>query len=111
MDISPLTRKHRSKAHWVERFEGFIAGMEVANAYSELNDPFEQRDRFLQQVEEKKKGDEEAHPMDMDFVAALMYGFPPTGGLGVGVDRVVMVLTDSPSIKDVIMFPLMKQVE
>jgi lysyl-tRNA synthetase class 2 len=111
MDISPLTRKHRNKAHWVERFEGFIAGMEVANAYSELNDPFEQRDRFLQQVEEKKKGDEEAHPMDMDFVAALMYGFPPTGGLGVGVDRVVMVLTDSPSIKDVIMFPLMKQVE
>jgi lysyl-tRNA synthetase class 2 len=111
IDVSPLTRKHRSKKDWVERFEGFIAGMEIANAYSELNDPFEQRERFLQQVDERSKGDEEAHPMDMDFVAALMYGLPPTGGLGVGVDRLIMVLTNSPSIKDVIMFPLMKQVE
>ena len=111
VDISPLTREHRNKKGWVERFEGFIYGMEVANAYSELNDPFEQRDRFLQQVEERKKGDEEAHPMDEDFVAALMYGFPPTGGLGIGVDRIIMVLTDSPSIKDVIMFPLMKHAD
>lgn len=111
IDISPLTRKHRSKEGWVERFEGFIYGMEVANAYSELNDPFEQRGRFVQQVEERKRGDEEAHPMDEEFVVALMYGFPPAGGLGVGVDRLVMVLTDSPSIKDVIMFPLMKQLE
>jgi len=111
IDVSPLTRKHRSKAGWVERFELFIVGTEFANAYSELNDPFEQRGRFLREVEERKRGDEEAHPMDEDYVTALMYGLPPTGGLGVGVDRVVMVLTDSPSMKDVIMFPLMKQLE
>nr|MDO8133148.1 lysine--tRNA ligase [Candidatus Njordarchaeum guaymaensis] len=111
IDVSPLTRKHRSKAGWVERFEAFMIGTEFANAYSELNDPFDQKQRFLEQVEERKKGDEEAHPMDEDFVAALMYGLPPTGGLGVGVDRVVMALTDCPSMKDVIMFPLMKQLE
>jgi lysyl-tRNA synthetase class 2 len=109
VDTSPLTRKHRSRPGWVERFEPFIFGIEMGNAYSELNDPFEQRDRFMQELEERKKGNEEAHPMDEDFVVALMYGFPPTGGLGVGVDRLVMLLTDSPSIKDVIMFPLMKQ--
>jgi len=111
VDVSPLTRKHRSKKGWVERFEGFIAGMEIANAYSELNDPFDQRSRFLQQVEERKKGDEEANPMDEDFVISLMYGFPPTGGLGVGLDRLIMVMTDASSIKDVIMFPQMKQLE
>jgi lysyl-tRNA synthetase class 2 len=112
VDISPLTRKHRSKVGWVERFEAFAAGsIEIGNAYSELNDPFDQRDRFLKEVEERKKGDEEAHPMDEDFITSLMYGLPPTGGLGVGVDRVVMLLTDSASIKDVIMFPLMKKTE
>jgi lysyl-tRNA synthetase class 2 len=111
IDISPLTRKHRSKAGWVERFEGFVAGMEMGNAYSELNDPFDQRDRFLKEVEERKKGDEEAHPMDEDFIVSLMYGFPPCGGLGIGVDRLVALLTDSPSLKDVIMFPLMKKTE
>jgi lysyl-tRNA synthetase class 2 len=82
--------------------------MEMGNAYSELNDPFDQRDRFLREVEERKKGDEEAHPMDEDFIVSLMYGFPPCGGLGVGVDRLVAVLTDCPSLRDVIMFPLMK---
>ncbi len=111
IDISPLTRKHRSKAGWVERFEPFICGMEMGNAYSELNDPFDQRDRFLKEVEERKKGDEEAHPMDEDFIVSLMYGFPPAGGLGIGLDRLVAILTDSPSLRDVIMFPLMKKTE
>ena len=111
IDISPLTRIHRAKTGLVERFEGFIAGTEMGNAYSELNDPFDQRGRFLKEVEERRKGDEEAHPMDEDFIVSLMYGFPPCGGLGIGVDRLIMLLTDSPSLKDVIMFPLMKKTE
>jgi len=108
VDVSPLTRKHRTKRDWVERFELYVNKTEMANAYSELNDPFDQKERFERQQEMKKQLAEEAHPMDEDFVRSLMYGFPPTGGLGIGNDRLNMILTNSPSIKDVILFPQMK---
>ncbi len=107
-ETTPLCKEKRGKAGWVERFEPYIAGFEVGNAYSELNNPIKQKKLLEEQAEELKKGDEEAHPMDEDFVNAVEVGMPPTGGLGLGVDRMVMLFTNSPSIRDVILFPFMK---
>lgn len=106
-EISPLTKKHRSKKGLVERFEPICAGMEIGNAYTELNDPEDQRAR-LEEQESKRVIDEEAHPMDEDFVHAIETGMPPTGGVGIGIDRIVILLTDSPSIRDIVFFPTMK---
>lgn len=108
---SPLTKPHRSKEGLAERFELYIAGIELANAYTELNDPVLQERYFRMEEERRKLGDEEAHPFDWDFVEALEYGMPPTGGLGVGIDRLVMILTGSTSIKEVIPFPMIKRRE
>ena len=107
-EISPLSKQREDDPRFVERFELFIGGMEVANAFSELNDADEQARRFDQQLADRARGDEEAHQADYDYVNALEYGMPPTGGEGVGIDRLAMILTDSPSIRDVILFPLMR---
>jgi lysyl-tRNA synthetase class 2 len=105
IELSPLSKVKKDDASLVERFELYIGGMEIANGYSELNDPMDQRERFLTQLQARERGDEEAHEMDDDYIRALSYGMPPTAGEGIGVDRLTMLLTNSTSIRDVILFP------
>ena len=107
-EVSPLSKAKPDDPAHVERFEFFAGGFELGNAFSELNDPVEQHKRFGQQLAERDRGDDEAHQMDEDYVRALAYGLPPTGGEGLGIDRLVMLLTGSKSIRDVILFPLMR---
>lgn len=111
VEVSPLSKRNAENPMFTDRFEAFINGWEFANAFSELNDPIDQKGRFEAQLKEKEAGDEEAHPMDTDYINALEVGLPPTGGLGIGVDRMIMLLTDQPSIRDIVFFPTMKPLE
>jgi lysyl-tRNA synthetase class 2 len=106
--ISPLSKKSKDDPELTDRFELYIYGREIANAFSELNDPVDQKERFVQQLQEREAGDEEAHEMDEDYIRALEYAMPPTAGEGIGIDRLTMLFTDSASIRDVILFPLLK---
>ncbi|MDD3386107.1 MAG: lysine--tRNA ligase, partial [Bacteroidales bacterium] len=108
IEMSPLAKKHRSVPGLVERFEGICNGKEICNAYTELNDPIDQRERFEEQLTLAKRGDQEAMALDEDFLRAIEYGMPPTSGLGIGIDRLTMILTNAPSIQDVLFFPQMR---
>ena len=108
IEISTLTKKDPEDPRFVQRFELFIGGHEFSNAYTELNDPIDQRERFEEQMKEKELGNDEANGMDVDFLESLEYGMPPAGGIGIGVDRLVIFLTESTTIRDVILFPQMK---
>jgi lysyl-tRNA synthetase class 2 len=108
IETSPLAKKDPERPGFTRRFEGYVLGREICNAFSEINDPIDQRERFEHQVGERSRGDEEAHPMDEEFLYALECGMPPTGGCGIGIDRMAMLLTGSEHLREVLMFPMMK---